>query len=378
MHNLLHPSESADALELLLPSGLRGLVDCYRVWTFASFYVASELWGVVVAALMFWQFANEVIDIKNAKRFYPHFYLLANVFVAISGLVVSHISTTERPSDIDDWGRTISELTLVITAVGILILVTYAYLDRVVFGRHQTLASRHPLKEKLNLSMGESIKHVLRSPYLGLIALLLISYGVTANLLELTWKRQLGLLFTKGTEYSSFMGHLSTATGIGTIVWIFFGSIILRKKSWRFAALMTPVAMGSLGIIFFLGVLFPKSLTLLSIAFTCTPLLVTVMIGFVLEVLIKSIKYALFDPTKEMAFIPLDAESRLRGKAAVDVIASRAGKSGGGLLEIATITLMGSLGEAIGIFAVFFIIFSGIWILGIHALNARFLLACDK
>src|SRR6185437_13458568 len=91
-HDIIHPTKSADALSAMLPSGFAGLIDCYRVWTFSLFYVAAELWGVVVNGLLFWQFANDVIHVKEAKRFYPYFYILANVFVSFSGVVVSYIS----------------------------------------------------------------------------------------------------------------------------------------------------------------------------------------------------------------------------------------------------------------------------------------------
>lgn len=37
-----------------------------------------------------------------------------------------------------------------------------------------------------------------------------------------------------------------------------------------------------------------------------------VWVGMVQNVLSKATKYALFDPTKEMAYIPLDKESKVR------------------------------------------------------------------
>lgn len=46
----------------------------------------------------------------------------------------------------------------------------------------------------------------------------------------------------------------------------------------------------------------------------------------------QATKYALFDPTTQMAYIPLDEESKSKGKAAIDVLGSRVGKSVGALL----------------------------------------------
>ena len=42
-------------------------------WSYALFFIFSELWGSVILNLLFWQFANQVINTDEARRFYPMF-----------------------------------------------------------------------------------------------------------------------------------------------------------------------------------------------------------------------------------------------------------------------------------------------------------------
>jgi AAA family ATP:ADP antiporter len=385
LHDYLHPKESADALQAMLPAGLKGLVDVYRVWTFSLFYTMSELWGVAVSALMFWQFANDVIRVKEAKRFYAHFYLLANVFVAFSGVVVNRLSQVQQglPEGVDPWGVSINYLTMVLSFCGLLVLGIYYYLNKFIFNEAYLAKvaierSAKPKKQKLKMSVMESIKHLSRSKYLGLIALLVICYGVTINLVEVTWKGQVGRQFTTGNEYTAFMGYLSGSTGIATIIAIFVGSILVRTLGWRFAALMTPLVLGGTGLLFFMCIITPEIVSPLGLMFGISPLLLGVIIGLSQNVLSKSIKYALFDPTKEMAYIPLDDESKMRGKAAVDVVANRFGKSGGGYIQIALLTLIGPLSEIVPYLAVIFAGFITLWIVAVFALSTKFAAACRE
>jgi AAA family ATP:ADP antiporter len=255
------------------------------------------------------------------------------------------------------------------------ILLLYFYLDRSVFDRAYMVAHHKTMKDgdaALAMSMREAFRYLIKSRYLGLLAMLLICYGITANLLEVAWKRQLVMVFATGSEYARFMGYLSSATGIGTIVAIFLGSMLIRKTGWLIAALATPLAVGILGSLFFVAAIFPQAFSFIGEPFDWSAVLVAVYLGFVLEVVLKSIKYALFDPTKEMAYIPLDDEAKIRGKAAVDVVAGRFGKSTSGFFEITILAITGAITEAIAYFALFFVLFSVLWTTSVIFLNRRF------
>jgi AAA family ATP:ADP antiporter len=172
------------------------------------------------------------------------------------------------------------------------------------------------------------------------------------------------------------MGYLSGSTGLATIISIFVGSILVRKLGWRFAALMTPFVLGSTGLLFYLCVVTPEVISPLGMLFGISPLFLGVIIGLAQNVAAKSIKYALFDPTKEMAYIPLDDEAKMRGKAAVDVVANRFGKSGGGMIQVALFALIGPLSEIIPYLALIFVIFIAVWIYAVFSLSIKFKQAC--
>lgn len=78
------------------------------------------------------------------------------------------------------------------------------------------------------------------------------------------------------------------------------------------AAAITPAVLLVTGVAFFGLVLFSGPLTPTLAGIGLTPLLAAVYVGALQNIFSKSAKYSLFDPCKEMAYIPLDEDTKVR------------------------------------------------------------------
>merc|ERR1711869_68376 len=73
-------------------------------------------------------------------------------------------------------------------------------------------------KTKTKMTLGESVNFLRKSSYIRNLAMLVIGYGMSINLVEVTWKSKLKQQFPDPNQYSVFMGNFSTATGATTII----------------------------------------------------------------------------------------------------------------------------------------------------------------
>lgn len=374
----LHPTEMADRLQAFLPSGLSGLIALFRNWTYAIFYIMSELWGSVAISLLFWGFANDITKVGESKRFYALFGLGANVAMLFSGPAIIHFSNirSKLPAHIDAWGVTLNYMVGMVCLSGLIIMGIYWWINKNVLTDaklYDPAERQRSKKEKPKMSLKESFLFLSRSKYILCLAILVIGYGVAINLVEVTWKGQLKLQYPNPNDYQAFMGYFSLVTGIATILMMLFvGGNVIRRFGWRTGALITPVVLLITGVGFFSFVIFRDYLTAFIAMLGTTPLMIAVLFGTAQNIMSKSSKYSLFDPTKEMAYIPLDQESKVKGKAAIDVVGARLGKSGGSLVQQGLIIACGSLGAITPYVAVilFGIIFA--WIFASNSLSKQF------
>jgi AAA family ATP:ADP antiporter len=168
------------------------------------------------------------------------------------------------------------------------------------------------------------------------------------------------------------MGAFSTVVGIVTVLMMLFVGGNAMRRGWGFAAIITPIVLMLTGAAFFSFVLFQDALMGMVAWFGTTPLYLAVMFGAAQNIMSKSCKYSLFDPTKEMAYIPLDPDSKTKGKAAIDVVGARLGKSGGSLIQQFLLVAVGSVGAMAPYVAILMCAIVGVWIVAVRALNKQF------
>jgi len=125
------------------------------------------------------------------------------------------------------------------------------------------------------------------------------------------------------------------------MVMTLIGNNLMRNHGWFVTAVITPIIMMVTGILFFVLVVFDQeAISLIDSAIIMSPLAMAVSLGAIQNVLTKGTKYSIWDTSREMLYIPLDDELKTKGKAAVDIVSSKIGKSSSGLVQAILFTLM--------------------------------------
>lgn len=371
----IHPIAFADKLLAALGPSFLGPVAILRIWSFCLFYVMAELWGSVVISVLFWGFANQITTVEEAKEFYPLFGLGANIALIFSGRTVKYFSNLRKNlgPGVDGWAVSLKGMMSIVVLLGLIITGIYWGVNKFILN-DPSLPKPPPKKkkQKLKLGMKESLKVLVSSRYVRDLATLVVAYGISINLVEVTWKSKLKAQFPSPNEYSAFMGDFSTATGIATFTMMLLGRVILRKFGWGVAAMITPTVLLVTGVGFFSLLLFGEPLAPILAGLGITPLLAAVYVGALQNIFSKSAKYSLFDPCKEMAYIPLDEDMKVKGKAAIDVVCNPLGKSGGALIQQFMILSFGSLANSTPYLGGILLIIVLAWLGAAKSLDSQF------
>lgn len=376
----LHPHDLADKLEMIFPRGLQGLISMFRNWTFTGFYVMSELWASIILNVIFWGFANEVTRLGEAGRFYSVFGVGANLATTFAGqaaifLSESHFSTEWLFGVRENWEEIQLILISVIAFNGLLTMGIFRWMNKKVLNDASFDEFHHnkrAAKARGKLSFRESFSYLSNSKYLICIAIIVVAYNLVINSVEIVWKDQLRKLYPSETDLNTYLNNLTTVMGIVSTITAIFMAKILSRFGWTTTALITPIVMLVTCAGFFSFYFLKDHLAWMVAVTGTTPLVIAVFFGGAQNCLSKAAKYSVFDATKEMAFIPLSHESKLKGKAAIDGVGSRFGKSGGSLIHQGLLAIFSNLSASAPYVAGILMSAIIFWIYAVRSLGKQF------
>lgn len=356
-----------DWLSPQLPEHLQYIVGVIYYWPLTLFFALAELWGSAVICILFWTAVNDFHDTRSATRQYPLITMVGSSASIFSGPLLYYCVAREVATPGLGWQESLKTLSLLFVLVGLTILILNEYCYRLTPKQHCD-ASHNPAT---SLPLMASARYLFRCPYLASIALVMLAYCVAINMVELAWKSQLVAQFPREADYSMFMGKVALVNGVGSLICGLLTPMLLNR-SWWVAAFATPIILCATALPFFLLALSQQAqVTFLGICCIDLPM-VGLQIGMYCHALGKSAKYTLFDATKEITFIPLDAERKYKGKAAIELVVSRVGKSGSSFFQQILITVCGSLSLAMSWLAAAFILAIALWLIAIRHLGRHY------
>ena len=229
------------------------------------------------------------------------------------------------------------------------------------------MAKRNRSKKKRGLL--DALKFVANSPELSCLAVMAISQGISTILFQVAWKTQLRILHPNPTAYAQFMGNVQMYSGFVTGIFMISAPFLFRNIGWKGTLSITPKCVIVLGWFFFGTSIYASKLGLLTPTSIWLPLLVVG--GAAIYIVERAAKFSLFKPAEEMVYIALDDEAKSKGKAAVDVLGSQFGKTGGSFLQQGLLFWFGSIIAALPVMVFLHSTIALVWLAAVFTLAAR-------
>ena len=301
--------------------------------------------------------------------------IAANVALVISGsfvkLVCKATATAVHPTH-----TMLSVLLATVVVSSGLMMAVKAAIDKWVIAPYCSLetasSSKGEKKEKKKekKSLMESFEALRASPRIASLATLVMSYGIAHRLFEFAWKHQVRVLYDTPSSYQGVLADVSIATGYATLGLMVLGRFVFQWAGWTAAAAVTPVFMAGAGAVFFIfSIAAQRGISMFSMDPTAMAL-AGVMSGCACQIVARSAKFSLFDSSKEMVWIEMNREEKSKGKAAVDLLGSQVGKSGGAWVTQLALIFSGSIGAALPVIASVYLVVCTAWLGAVGTLGA--------
>lgn len=320
----LTPHKMGQALLNLVGEKRQFIAMAFINWIDVLFFIITELWSTMVLLVSFWGFANQISSIQEAKKFYGILPIAGHISLVIGGVLVAIISS-----------KFLNLSFFVSTQILLGIFCIFTFIALAIFKKSYKKYAKpiKPTKSTKERSFIKSMQQIWLNKPLRIIATITICYGFSVNMIEMGWKAYMKEFFNDPKFYQATIGMTYSATGLSSLIFsIFFGRSIISKIGWYRASQLTPIT-AAITTIIFCAVFSINHIYSLSIA--------VIFIGALHNILLKTMKLSLFDPTREMIYIPLGEDEKTSGKAAIDVFCFRLGKSSSSWVQILLIEFIG-------------------------------------
>lgn len=205
------------------------------------------------------------------------------------------------------------------------------------------------------------------------IAILVVAYNIVYNLSDVLWTEQVNNRFPNAGEFNAYINQIALVTGIfATLSGLILSGNVIRRFGWTITAMITPIIWLITSVGFFGSLLFESSTVMSDFFYSLINVpaaSLALFFGSAQICMGRAAKYTVFDETKEIAFIPLPKSEQRKGKAVVDGIASRFGKSGGSLTIQVLLILCGNLVLSLPYIAGIFLIVITLWFVAVRGLG---------
>ena len=321
-------------------------------------------------------------QVEQSKRFYILFGLISQTGLIFSGLLLTNAKDISlfleaiAGMSLDKEVLYVQLLLSSVLFLGLVSMFIFWYLNNVVMKNN---TEQFVIKTKIKqTTLVENVKFIWHSKYIRLITLLLICYGASINLVEAPWKIKTSSVYTTVADFTAFSGSYLQYTGICTLIMVLVGSNVVRTLGWATTAIITPAIITVTGILVFASNSFHTHFA--AFMFIIDPINFAIIAGAVQNVLSKSSKYALFDATKEMIYVPLDDETKAKGKAAADMLGVKFGKSFSSGIQAFLLIILPNVAYNV-IASYLMVIFLGVcalWFFTIYEINKEYLLKLES
>ena len=330
----------SSALVWILPLNFQAAPPLVEYWMDTTFYTMAELWGTTVVSLMIWGLVNQNMTQDKAQSRYGLLSIGANSSAIVSGWLSIYLG--QQSLSWEDLFNSVLNAVLcgcVLTWIIYEVLIAQGWLsDRSIENAMQKSTTNGK-----SFGLLGCFSHVFAHQRLWAIAIIVLGYNTLYTLSDFMFTKQVELYFGVNDKIQSnmFLAQVSLATGISaTIFALILYPIAIHFGGWLWAALLTPLCFLVTGV-FFYGSQYTQFMSTAVLSHTLTAS-APIVAGALHIAFLRGARYSVFDATKEAAYVGLPVADQIQGKAAIDAIASRVGRSLGSLVFFVLFAILGN------------------------------------